>query len=81
MASGLIRVDIQNEYFPGGRMQLSGIQQKSAHAGELLTLFRKRGWPSYHVQHLAQQTDAPCSPPAHRSSRFMRACNRFRANG
>ncbi len=73
MARGLILVDIQNEYFPGGRMELAGIQQASANAGELLALFRDRGWPAFHVQHLAQQADAPCSPPARPSSRSMRA--------
>jgi nicotinamidase-related amidase len=34
MASGLILVDIQNEYFPGGRMELAGIEQAAAHARE-----------------------------------------------
>ncbi len=59
MASGLILVDIQNEYFPGGRMELAGIRQASANAGELLTLFRDRGWPTFHVQHLSQQAVHP----------------------
>jgi hypothetical protein len=63
MASGLILVDIQNEYFPGGRMELAGIQQASANAGELLALFRDRGWPTFHVQHLSQQADAPLFTP------------------
>lgn len=59
MASGLILVDIQNEYFPGGRMALTGIREASANAGQLLALFRDRGWPTFHVQHLSQQADAP----------------------
>jgi nicotinamidase-related amidase len=63
MASGLILVDIQNEYFPGGRMELAGIQQASANARQLLALFRDRGWPTFHVQHLAQQADAPLFTP------------------
>ncbi|HEY7427724.1 MAG TPA: isochorismatase family protein, partial [Gemmataceae bacterium] len=63
MASGRIRVDIQNEYFPGGRMELAGIQQASANAGELLALFRDRGWPIFHVQHLSEQADAPLFTP------------------
>jgi hypothetical protein len=37
MATGLILVDIQNEYFPGGRMELAGIQRASANAREVLT--------------------------------------------
>lgn len=63
MARGLILVDIQNEYFPGGRMELVGIQQASANARELLALFRDRGWPTLHVQHLAPQADAPLFTP------------------
>lgn len=63
MASGLILVDIQNEYFPGGRMELAGIQQASANAGVLLTLFRDRGWPTFHVQHFSPQADAPLFTP------------------
>jgi nicotinamidase-related amidase len=63
MASGLILVDIQNEYFPGGRMELKGIEQASAKAREMLTLFRDRGWPAFHVQHLSTQADAPLFTP------------------
>jgi nicotinamidase-related amidase len=63
MASGLILVDIQNEYFPGGRMELTGIKEASANAGQLLTLFRDRGWPTFHVQHLSRQADAPLFTP------------------
>ena len=63
MASGLILVDIQNEYFPGGRLELAGIQQASINASALLVLFRDRGWPTFHVQHLAQQADAPLFTP------------------
>jgi nicotinamidase-related amidase len=50
----LILVDIQNEHFPGGRMELSGIERASANAA-VLSLFRERGWPPFHVQHLSQQ--------------------------
>jgi nicotinamidase-related amidase len=63
MASGLILVDIQNEYFPGGRMELTGIEQASVNAREVLTLFRDRGWPLFHVQHLSKQADAPLFTP------------------
>lgn len=64
MASGLILVDIQNEYFPGGRMELSGIKEASAHAADLLDLFRHRSWPTFHIQHVSQQADAPVFTPA-----------------
>jgi nicotinamidase-related amidase len=63
MVSGLILVDIQNEYFPGGRMELKGIEQASANARAVLSLFRDRGWPALHVQHLSTQADAPVFTP------------------
>ncbi|MFO0880907.1 MAG: cysteine hydrolase family protein [Gemmataceae bacterium] len=63
MAIGLILVDIQNEYFPGGRMELVGIHQASRNARQVLDLFRDRGWPLFHVQHLAQQADSPLFTP------------------
>src|ERR1700694_3327131 len=58
-ATGLILVDIQNEYFPGGRMELPGIDRAAANAGDVLALFRDRCWPTVHVQHVSTQADAP----------------------
>jgi nicotinamidase-related amidase len=63
MTSGLILVDIQNEYFPGGRLELASIEQASANAREVLNLFRDRGWPTSHIQHLSTQPDAPLFTP------------------
>ena len=63
MATGLILVDLQNEYFPGGRMELSGIEQAADNARDVLALFRDKGWPTFHVQHLATQADAPLFTP------------------
>ena len=53
MKSGLILVDIQNDYFPGGAMELVGISEAGAKAGELLSVFRDNGWPTFHIQHLS----------------------------
>ena len=53
MDTGLILVDIQNDYFPGGKMELAGIQAAGENAGKLLTLFRGRKWPTFHIQHVA----------------------------
>lgn len=63
MATGLILVDIQNEYFPGGRLELAGIEQAAANARSVLTLFRDKGWPAFHIQHLSAQADAPLFTP------------------
>jgi len=58
MNTGLILVDIQNDYFPGGRMELTGIEQAGLKAGELLSTFRRNQWPTFHIQHIAAQKGA-----------------------
>ena len=58
MKTGLILVDIQNDYFPGGRMELEGISEAAQKAGELLSAFRESNWPTFHIQHLAVQQSA-----------------------
>jgi nicotinamidase-related amidase len=53
MKTGLVIVDIQNDYFPGGRMELVGMTAASAKAKSLLTLFRDKQWPMFHIQHIS----------------------------
>ena len=58
MNTGLILVDIQNDYFAGGRMELVGMQEAGLKAGELLSIFREKDWPTFHIQHIAVQQGA-----------------------
>lgn len=53
MKTGLILVDIQNDYFPGGRMELVGIRKAGSRAKELLTFFREHRWATFHIQHIS----------------------------
>jgi nicotinamidase-related amidase len=53
MKSALILIDIQNDYFPGGAMELAGMNQAASRAQELLSAFRQARRPIFHVQHLA----------------------------
>jgi nicotinamidase-related amidase len=53
MASCLLLVDIQNDYFPGGKMELVGIGEASANARALLDAFRQAKLPVIHVQHIS----------------------------
>jgi len=53
MSVGLILVDIQNDYFPRGKMELEGSEQAGQVAGRLLDFFRARGLPVFHIHHLA----------------------------
>jgi nicotinamidase-related amidase len=54
----LLIVDIQNDYFPGGAMELEGAEAAAERAGEALAVFRKEGLPVVHVRHLAAQPGA-----------------------
>jgi nicotinamidase-related amidase len=53
MKTALLLIDIQNDYFPGGNMELVGMEQSSQKARELLDLFRKNDMPSFHIQHVS----------------------------
>lgn len=58
MNTALILVDIQNDYFKGGRNELANTDQAIAHAKQALTLFRDKGLPIFHVQHINLQENA-----------------------
>ena len=49
--TGLLIVDIQEFYFPGGRMQLQNPELAGMNAGLLLDHFRTNAMPVYHVRH------------------------------
>lgn len=59
----LILIDLQNDYFSGGKMPLVGIEDAAASAGRLLAAFRRRNLPVFHVQHLALDPEAPFFVP------------------
>jgi nicotinamidase-related amidase len=49
----LVIVDIQNDYFPDGKMPLEGVEAASINASRLLSRFRERGLPVFHIRHLS----------------------------
>jgi nicotinamidase-related amidase len=63
MTRGLVIVDIQNDYFPGGRNPLEGPEQAAAHARSLLDAFRASGEPIVHMQHVWDAPDAAFMAP------------------
>jgi nicotinamidase-related amidase len=58
MKAGLLLVDIQNDYFPGGKMELAGMAAAAQQAGELLARFRRLRSPTFHIQHIARRAGA-----------------------
>lgn len=51
-------IDIQNDYFPGGKMELEGAEAAADNAARALERFRARGQPVVHVRHLSTRPGA-----------------------
>ncbi len=58
MTRTLLLIDLQNDYFPGGAMELVGSEEAVRQAAELLAAFRRKGLPVVHIQHLATRPGA-----------------------
>jgi len=59
MPNALIIVDIQNDYFPGGRMTLHEMERAAEKAARLLAQFRNTGQKTFHIQHTWEDPSAP----------------------
>jgi nicotinamidase-related amidase len=90
MTRALVIVDIQRDYFPGGKMPLHAPEAAAAQAGKVLETFRAAGDPVFHVQHLSpagggfleEGTDgaeimAPVTPAEHEPVITKHAPNAF----
>lgn len=51
MSDALVIIDIQNDYFPGGAMELHRAEEAGQVAAQVLARFRAAGLPVIHVQH------------------------------
>lgn len=54
----LLIIDIQMDYFPGGKMELDSPDLASQNAGRLLDFFRKNDIPVIHIRHESVHSDA-----------------------
>ncbi|SOC25023.1 nicotinamidase-related amidase [Ureibacillus xyleni] len=63
MATALLLVDIQNDYFPNGKMRLTNPEKAAQNAAKLLAHFRQTGKPIFHVQHIATGENIPFFHP------------------
>lgn len=54
----LLIIDIQNDYFPGGAMEVEGAGKAADNAAHLLARFRALGRPVVHVQHISLRPGA-----------------------
>ena len=49
--TALLIIDIQNDYFPGGKMELDRATEAAEKASDMLTHFREKKFPVFHIQH------------------------------
>lgn len=59
----LVLIDIQNDYFPGGKWTLSGIDAAADNAAKLLAKARSVGYLVVHVRHEFPTAEAPFFAP------------------
>jgi nicotinamidase-related amidase len=59
----LVLIDIQNDYFPGGKCVLSGIESAADNASKALAAARAAGDLVVHVRHEFPTADAPFFAP------------------
>ena len=58
MKQACIIVDIQNDYFSGGKMELVGMEAAAKNAQRVLEFFRAQHIPIFHIQHLSNRPGA-----------------------
>jgi nicotinamidase-related amidase len=58
MKNCLVLVDLQNDYFPGGAMELAGIEEAATNARILLNEFRKTKSLVIHIRHISAHPGA-----------------------
>ncbi|MCP5158917.1 MAG: cysteine hydrolase [Gammaproteobacteria bacterium] len=58
MKQGLIVIDVQNDYFSGGAMELVEMDSAASNCAKLIDHFRKNEMPVFHVQHLSVRAGA-----------------------
>lgn len=63
MTTALLLIDFQNDYFPGGKWELDGIDLAANNASVLLQVFREQDLPVIHIRHEFPSEAAPFFQP------------------
>lgn len=58
MKIGLLLVDMQNDYFKGGKNELIQSEKAAEQAKRILEVFRKNDWSIFHIQHISTNSEA-----------------------
>lgn len=68
MKTALLLIEIQNDYFPCGKMPIENSTHVASNAHKILQAYRARQWPVIHIQHLATRPNdtyfLPCTQGA-----------------
>ncbi|WP_153392025.1 cysteine hydrolase family protein [Chryseobacterium vaccae] len=56
--TALLIIDVQNDYFPGGKMTLEGAERAGRKAQEILRFFRKNHLQVVHIRHIDESKEA-----------------------
>lgn len=70
MNTALLLLEIQNDYFPNGRIPLEKSVEASSRAQSILNVYRERQLPAIHVQHISTQPDATYFLPCTKGAEF-----------
>ncbi|MDZ7695821.1 MAG: cysteine hydrolase family protein [Deltaproteobacteria bacterium] len=73
MKDALIIVDMQNDYFSGGRMELIGMETAAENVRELLAFYRTKQTDIFHIQHLSLRKEAGFFLPDTRGAKIHEA--------
>lgn len=58
MKTALLLIDIQNDYFLGGKMELVNMEHAAQNARQILMHCREQQFPIFHIQHLSIRPNA-----------------------
>jgi nicotinamidase-related amidase len=72
MNQALIVIDVQNDYFPGGAMELVEMDSAASNCAKLINSFRQRNGPIFHIRHIATRKDATFFIPNTPMPKFMK---------
>lgn len=70
MNTALLLLEIQNDYFPNGRITLEKSVEASAKAQALLHAYREKKLPIVHTQHISTHPDATYLLPCTKGAEF-----------
>ena len=71
MNMALLIIDVQNDYFPNGKMELNNSLKASGKIKILLEQFRNKSIPIIHIQHISARPGATFFSPVLRVLNFM----------